>query len=406
MFAVETPVSASVEAAAPPLLKPAWRQVWLLNLSHFLGDGYISFYLPLMPLLAEKLGFDCAKAMSAVAVVTILGSVTQPFMGHLCERRGKKAVLVTGLSLSVLGASLLGLAWSYGSVILILAIACAGLSCYHPAGAALAAEVAGGRRGLVMSIYTSMGNFGVMAGPVVIGALVGFGGLRATLWALPVGVAAVAALLFVVRERGTHHVTQARQAQGPTRLGAFGLLVVHMFCRNVAISGLVVTLPWYCKSQLDMTVTQYGLVVGLFTLTGTIGGYVGGHLSDHFRRRPILIWPALLSVAPLLGFLMTRGWVSMVLLGVGSMMLWSGHAINVVLGQEYLPRNQAVASGVTLGLTWGLASLTFPLWGAIGDAHGMAMALTWMIFTAPVLAAVLAVFLPHTEAGKALEARA
>ena len=257
-----------------------------------------------------------------------------------------------------------------------------------------------------MSIYTSMGNFGCMAGPAVIGAVVGAFGLGATIWAMPVGAAVVLALVFAVRDRGVHRVAHARTGLGPTRVRAFALLTVHMFFRNVGIAGLVVTLPWYCQRVLDMTVSEYGFVVGLFMLTGTAGGYVGGFLSDRMPRKPILIWPALLSVAPLLGFLMTRGWVSMLLLATGSVLLWSGHAVNVVLGQEYPPRNQAVASGVTLGLTWGLASLTFPLWGAIGDARGMAMALTWLVFTAPILAGVMAVFLPHTEAGKALEATA
>ena len=43
-----------------------WLQVGLISLAHLLADGFIVFYQPLMPFLADKLGFTARASGLAV----------------------------------------------------------------------------------------------------------------------------------------------------------------------------------------------------------------------------------------------------------------------------------------------------------------------------------------------------
>jgi len=391
------PMAADRPAPAVDGQRPYWRQVWALAWSHLLGDGFVSFHIVLMPALSAALSFSKAEAGMALAVFNVVSCIGQPILGHVCDRTSRKALLLGGLLMAVVGASCLGLAGSYLAVVLLLLGPAVGLCCYHPAGVSLAASAAGGRKGTVLSIYTSIGNFGVMLGPALLGLVVGRWGPAATVWAIPVGLLCMAPVLLFVRESGTGQRAGSERLRETTRIGAFLLLVAHMTMRNVAIAGFATYLSFYALHELGMELRHAGLVVSAFLFFGSLGALVGGHLSDHMPRKPILVASTLLSAAPLLGFLWTQGWVSMALLVAGALLLWAGHSINVVLGQEYLPRNQSLASGITLGVTWGLASLLLPLWGWIADTRGERMALTILVASAPVLTSVLAAFLPHTE---------
>ena len=399
-------MSAASEAPAPAWMRPEWPQVALFSFSHLLGDGYVSFHVVLMPLLARSIGFSKAAAGFTVLLFSLLGILVQPTVGHLCEKSGRRAFLVLGILVTMTGSCLLGLAWSYWSVVAILLVAGVGLSSYHPAGASLAGDVSGARRGLILSIYTCAGNLGVVIGPVAIGFVVANFGLRATIWALPVGLVLLAPVALCVKRPSFAHARARSMGRGPSRKGAFAWMLVHMTLRNVAIVGMVTYLPFYCENMLKMKADRCGLVVALFTLAGALGALVGGHISDHIRRKPILIWSGALAVAPLAGFLQAPGWAAMALLAVGSALLWSGHAINVVMGQEYLPRNQSMASGMTLGMTWGVASLTLPFWGWLCDVRNERVALAILVLSMPLLTSVAAMFLTHTEKTPEQEANA
>jgi FSR family fosmidomycin resistance protein-like MFS transporter len=50
-------------------------------------------------------------------------------------------------------------------------------------------------------------------------------------------------------------------------------------------------------------------------------------------------------------------------------------AVQVTLGQDYLPNRIGTASGVTLGLALSIGGLATPLFGLLADSHGLIVAL-------------------------------
>jgi MFS transporter, FSR family, fosmidomycin resistance protein len=50
-------------------------------------------------------------------------------------------------------------------------------------------------------------------------------------------------------------------------------------------------------------------------------------------------------------------------------------AVQVTLGQDYLPNRIGTASGVTLGLAISIGGLAAPLFGFVADKYGLAVSL-------------------------------
>ena len=73
--------------------------------------------------------------------------------------------------------------------------------------------------------------------------------------------------------------------------------------------------------------------------------------------------------------------------------LFAPFAVQVTLGQDYLPNRIGVASGVTLGLAVSVGGLAIPLFGLVADKRGLTTALA-AIVTIPAAACALS-FLVH-----------
>ena len=110
----------------------------------------------------------------------------------------------------------------------------------------------------------------------------------------------------------------------------------------------------------------------------------GGWLADHWQRVGVLrlgyglaaLAVLLLVAAPDLAVL----YVAAFLLGI---VLFAPFAVQVTLGQDFLPNRIGIASGVTLGLATSAGGVAAPLFGLLADTYGLPAALgTIAIFPA------------------------
>ena len=67
--------------------------------------------------------------------------------------------------------------------------------------------------------------------------------------------------------------------------------------------------------------------------------------------------------------------------------LFAVPGLSGALAQDYLPRNQATASGLTLGLAMSIGGMVAPLFGMLSDARGLRFSLSVVLCILCVAAA-------------------
>jgi FSR family fosmidomycin resistance protein-like MFS transporter len=127
-----------------------------------------------------------------------------------------------------------------------------------------------------------------------------------------------------------------------------------------------------------------------FVAAGAVGSLTGGWLADRWRRLATVrlgytcAIPALILLAAAPGTA-----VAFAAAIVAGFTLFLPFAVQVTLGQDYLPNRIGTASGVTLGLAISIGGLAAPLFGFLADRYGLAVSLA-VLAVLPALSLILA----------------
>ncbi len=358
---------------------------------HLLNDFYIAFLAPLLPLVVVRFHLSLTLAGLLATILNTSSAMSQPLFGALADRMRRRIFVVVGPLLSASGMGLMGLAPSYGLLIVLLFIAGTGTAAFHPQGASTAGEASGRRKGSGLSLFVAGGELGYALGPLVIAVIVASRGLDAT-WTVALPGVIVSLLLARSLPPVRELPSRARARSLHTDLaGVLRPLIVLWFI--VVLRSIVIT---SYQTFIPLLLTQRGgsLVAGgaaafLFGGIGAIGGFSGGMFSDRIGRRRILVLSLLLSAPLLLAFIRGHGAWAYVFLAAGGITVYLSAAVTIVMAQELLPHRAGVASSVVMGLAWGTAGLALTGVGALADAVGLpnALALLLLLFV-PALGAV------------------
>ena len=83
--------------------------------------------------------------------------------------------------------------------------------------------------------------------------------------------------------------------------------------------------------------------------------FCAAFLKPKWERRALWVFPLL--AAPLLAILIVAsGWTLVVLVGTCGLLLGVTMPVYISYGQQLLPHGQRVASSITMGVSWGIAS--------------------------------------------------
>ncbi len=363
----------------------------LLSAVHALNDGYGSFLAALMPLLIDKFGLSLALAGLLSSIRSSTASFTQPLAGLLADRTGPRWLVLLGPAVTCSAMSFLGILPNYSAVAVMVGLAGLGTAVFHPAAASLAGSFRSERRGVALSIFSAGGTIGVAVGPAVIAALVGRFGLGSTLLLLPVAWAVL--LFFLWRLPRWHEVARqetARLRSHPNVAEIAKLWGVSALRTLVGTSySSFMSVLWVRRG---FSVSLGGLALALFALAGAAGGLIGGRLSDRLGRRPVIVGTLLMAMPFLYLFLITKGWLSALFMGLGGMLLMASNPVAVAFAQELAPEHRGTVSGLVMGFAWGVGGLLITLVGYLGDLLGLETALA-LLTTALLPAAAVAAWM-------------
>ena len=146
--------------------------IGLVGLAHGTSHFFHLLIPPLFPWLMPEFGLSYAQAGFLMTVFFVVSGIGQALAGFIVDRIGARNVLLFGVATLSLSAALLGLAQSYGGLVLAVAIAGLGNSIFHPADFSLLNHrVSVARLGHAFSMHGLSGNLGWAAAPAFMTAI-------------------------------------------------------------------------------------------------------------------------------------------------------------------------------------------------------------------------------------------
>ncbi|HHW41776.1 MAG TPA: MFS transporter [Syntrophomonadaceae bacterium] len=379
----------------------------LLGTGHAVTDinqGALTVILTFFPHLSQL------QVGAAMLAFNLSSSVIQPLFGIFSDRFRAAWLIPLGCLFAGLGMAFTGFTGGYLPLLLAVLISGLGVAAYHPEGSKFARFASGERKASGMSLFSVGGNFGFAAGPVLAGLFYKLAGLQGTagflvlsgimallLWInLPAIVRTQTADRMPVAAAVGHTFSKKTPGDIGKALIPVFLLVLVVIMRSWTHLGIVTFLPQYYVRYLHHTHTYAAAVVSLFLLAGAFGTLVGGPLADRWGLKTMIMLSMALLV-PLLYLLdHLRGVWLILIVALTGFTIISTFAVTVVFGQELLPHNVGLASGLTLGFGIGMGGVGTTLLGWVADRWGLPAAFHVMIIF-PVIGLLLTMLLPGRE---------
>jgi MFS family permease len=381
------------------------REVGVLVFASFfvaVGFGIIS---PTLPLFARSFGVNHAQVGAILAAFAFARFATGLISGKLVDHFGERLVYSFGIGFVSITSFAAGFAQNYEQLLIFRAVGGFGSSMFSvAAGSILLRAVDDDHRARVQSLYNGSFLIGMMAGPVVGGALSGFS-LRAPMIIygfLLIGASASGAFLLrnstlaakptATQERNTITLRSAL-ALKPYR----SALIISFITSWVLFGMSRSILPLFMVEEIKVSPSYMGLGFTISTVINGIFLMKAGKLSDiNGRRYSAVIGTSFLTLFILALALTTEPWMFLaasVIVGFGGAFLST--TPSAIVGDVLEGKG-----GQVIGLfqmAGDAGAMVAPLiLGAIADGYGYRPA--FLVSAALMLVAVaVSIKLPETR---------
>ncbi len=364
------------------VVKKSYLQVILLAMGHFFNDFYCNFLPILLPILIPKLGLSLTLSGALVMVMSLSANVLQPVFGYFMDKYNFNKIMPLIIPFGAVFICLTN--WASNFIVLAVLIGLSGLavSTFHPMGAGLVSKVApDGKISTCISIFVAGGSFGFALAPIV---LVYFMQMY-SLDYLPILIIPAIILGVLMYSSGLSkarfvneqvaknmHFNLAQILQNKPLM----LLNISMGLRAWLFTALVTFLPlWAIEKGCDNTLS--GWILTIYLCGSVIGGLIGGALNDKIGYKKVILWALIFTLIPTMYFLFAQqiDILMYIALFVGGGLVMAANPGAIVWGQDLLPDNPGMASGMMLGLSFGLGGFGTMLTGSLAENYGLTMAL-------------------------------
>lgn len=382
-----------------------WWVLILLSFGHLVTDIHQGALPLMLPFLRDYFELSYFAVSAIIFVATFSSSIVQPLFGLYSDRFSIPWMLPAGVAAAATGMALVGVMPSYPLVLLAVFISGMGVASFHPEGSKMAHFAAGTKRGGAMSVFAVGGNFGFGIGPLLAALFLSTWGLSGSLAFLVPGLVTAGFIYFLLpkimsatsdsRENWQKQRDYNKANNTGKAVFSWGLilLMIIVFIRSWIHFGLATYIPFYYVDYLGGKPEYGAIVLSVFLIAGAIGTLLGGPLADTFGTKKQICGSLVLMIPILYLFINSTGVFSIVMIGLAGLVLISTFATTTVMGQQYMPNNLGLASGLLLGFSIGAGGLGAPLLGILADAHGLPLVMK-IISLLPILGLALALFLP------------
>lgn len=344
--------------------------VLLLSFSHFIHDIYTSFLAPALPLIIEKLSITLSQA-GLLSTVMQLPSLFNPLIGSLIDGRGlARWVIVLAPSMTAVPMCLIGMASSYWTLLLLFFITGISVAMYHVPAPGVIAAVSGTKKGRGMSFYMTGGEAARMLGPLIAVAVVSMGGLSG-FYPMMIAALVTSAMLHLKLPPAR---TNSGGSTAKSSLAATTKEMRHLLTPLAGIltarafmhSAMGVFLPVFIEQETG-NLWLAGSSLALYEAFGVAGVLSAGTLSDAWGRKRILSAAVMVAPAGLLLFIVTSGFLKVLMLCLTGFSILSTTPVMLAMVQEQTKGAPSAANGLFMMISFLTRSLAIVLVGGIAD---------------------------------------
>ena len=344
--------------------RPARPSVLMLGAASSLSPFGVTITVPLLGMIAADFGASFGQVQFLISAYLFGLATAQPFNGYLCDRFGRRPVLLTGFTVFIIASFLAARADSLNELILLRFLQATGVSVGTVAARAVVRDTrsARGANEALAYIAACMGFAPILA-PMFGGWLGAHGGYAGVFTATAcLGIVVLAWMWFSLPE--TLHTDAVRPNWRQwmrnygilLRSGPFwGYTLVFGFVQGCFFAFLAVGADVF-KTQLGIGELRFGFIWGLMAISYVISALIAGKLYGRFPAYRIMdagIMLLLLGGALAYGLVWASGvTLFTLLLPMGIVMLVAGAAIPGAMAGavNQFPHMAGTASGLSSAL--------------------------------------------------------
>ncbi|MGB3416945.1 MAG: MFS transporter [Mesorhizobium sp.] len=384
----------------------------VLALTHLLNDLIQSLIPAVYPIIKDSYALDFVQIGLITLTFQIAGSLLQPVVGYVTDRRPMPYSTLVGMTFTFAGLASLGFAPSYG--IILVSVACIGIgsAIFHPEATRLARQASGGRQGLAQGVFQVGGQAGGALGPLFAAFIIVPHGQASLAWFT---LAALLAMALMVWTAGQHalirrHIATLKAslsggaASNPplsraTVMTGMIVLTLLMFSKVAYVESFRSFYTFYLIERFGVSIPTSQVMLFVFLLAQAVGVLIGGIAGDRIGRYRI-IWISVLGPLPFTLLLPYADffWTGVLTVTI-SLIIASAFASILIYAIELLPERVGLIGGLFYGLNFGLAGIAAAILGGLADKIGIE-SVYWLCGFLP-LAGLLTWFLPRIEEGAA-----
>jgi len=344
-----------------------------VSIGHFIHDVYSSFLSPLLPLLIEKMTLSLTQA-GFLSTMMQIPSLLNPYIGIWADRISVRWFIILAPSMTAIPMSLLGLAPSYGVLLILLFITGISVSIWHVPSPVMVARLSGKHKGRGMSFYMTGGELARTVGPMAAVAAVSLLGLEGFYPVMIFGILASIWLYFRFRNIPVNNIEHGKKlsikSTWQEMQSVLKPLTAILVARGFMHACTATFLPTFVNQETG-NLWLAGIALAAFEAAGVVGILTAGPLSDAIGRRKVLLISLLGAPVGLLLFILTGGWLRFCMLLVTGFTLLSTTPVMLALVQERAKHSPSAANGLFMMISFMARSAMVVVVGFSGDLVGL-----------------------------------
>ncbi|KXO88081.1 MFS transporter permease [Tsukamurella pulmonis] len=282
-------------SAAPSTPARVPAEVWVLVAASFviaLGYGVVA---PALPAFALTFNVGVTAASAVVSAFAIMRLAFAPATGPLVKAFGERWIYMAGLLIVAASTLAVAFAQTYWQLIVLRGLGGVGSVMFTVSAMGLMIRIAPPDiRGRVSGVYSSSFVLGGICGPLLGGALVGFGlkvpfivySAALVIATLVVGIALRGSSLAGRVEESGEPGTTVREALADSAYrAALFTAVVFGWVYSMRVS----LLPLFFAAVLDQPAAIAGYALAAYAAGDVLAMFPAGRASDRYGRRPFIV---------------------------------------------------------------------------------------------------------------------